>query len=211
MFSLKSRQDQWRLLFPKEFLTDEIQEKYTKVLRSKRSFYTSPFDFLNETIQSIQVLGFQNATIQQQQTARGTSPNPDRKWQNNFLHTSGDYNYRSEVNPIHLVDKTSNVSFRHTLGFLNYFMIFENFFNLYARDTSSQSLLRYLFVDIPDENGRIYCRLCLHDPVIDTMDMLDLNYTQPISNSQTFQVQFKYSNISFEFILDEEENNENNS
>lgn len=208
MFSLKSRQDQWRLLFPKQFIADEIYEKYAKVLREKNGYFVNPIDFLNESIQSIQVLGFQNATIQQQQTGRGISYTKDRVAQNHFLHTSGDYNYRSEINPVHLIDKTLNVVFRHTLGFLNYFLLFENFFCLYARDTRSTDLLDALYVDIPDEWGRIYCRIKLSDPVIDTMDMLDLNYTQPIANSQTFQVQFKYSNIEFQFIEDSETPND---
>ena len=30
--------------------------------------------------------------------------------------------------------------------------------------------------------------------------MLDFDYTQPIANSQTFKVEFKYSNINFDFI-----------
>ena len=32
------------------------------------------------------------------------------------------------------------------------------------------------------------------------MDMLDFDFTQPIAQSQTFQVVFKYSNFDFQFI-----------
>jgi hypothetical protein len=38
------------------------------------------------------------------------------------------------------------------------------------------------------------------DPVINSIEMLDLNYTQPVAQSQTFKVEFKYSNFDLEFI-----------
>ena len=32
------------------------------------------------------------------------------------------------------------------------------------------------------------------------MDMLEFDYTQPVAQSQTFNIEFKYSNFDFEFI-----------
>ena len=40
------------------------------------------------------------------------------------------------------------------------------------------------------------------DPLIDGIDMLDLDFSQPVANSQTFRVIFKYSNIDFQFLED---------
>ena len=206
MFSLKSRQDNFRLMLPKDFIVDELVEKYTRVLQDAHSFYTTPIDFLNETIQGIQVLGFTGGTVQQQQPGRGAwSKTPERKPQNNFLHVATDYNYRSEVSPIALVDKTLNITFRHTLGFVNYFLLFENFFWQYARDTQNTELVPAFYVDIFNDRGEVYARIELQHPVIDSMDMLDLNFTQPIANSQTFNVSFKYSNIDFIFIQESDE------
>lgn len=202
MLSLKSRQDGFRLLFPKEFLHEEIIKKYTEILIKKHSFITNPIDFLNETIQGVQILGFQEATVPQQQTGRGNfSRNmPSRIRENNFLHTSTEFNYRSEVNPLQLVDKTLNVIFRHTLGFINYFMLFENFMIQYERDTDNTELIPNLFIDVIDSKGCVYCRVRLDFPLINSMDMLDLTYTNPIAQSQTFQVVFKYSNFAIDFI-----------
>jgi hypothetical protein len=59
-----------------------------------------------------------------------------------------------------------------------------------------------------NEHGEIYARVLIHGPIIDAMDMLDLSYTQPIAQSQTFQVTFKYSNIEFEFISEENDTTE---
>ena len=87
MFGLKGRQDAFRLLLPKEFLMPEVEEKYSEILRSKNSFYDTPIDFLNETIQKVQVLGFNDATIPQQQSSRGNKPvlDPKRQNQNEFM------------------------------------------------------------------------------------------------------------------------------
>lgn len=204
MFGLKGRQDKFRIRFPKEFLLQEIEEKYTKVLIEKHSFFVSPIEFLNESIQSIQILGFTNASMVQQQIGIDSQyQNPTIKTR---IHTFNDHIYRSEKNPVALIDKTINIVFRHTLGFTNYFMVFENFFKQYDRETSYNNVpITTLPIDVMNEYGEIYARVLIHGPIIDAMDMLDLSYTQPIAQSQTFQVTFKYSNIEFEFISKEEQ------
>lgn len=201
MLSLKGRQDNWRLLFDKDFIPDEITEKYTKVLNMRKSFITQPVDFINETIQKVQVLGFSGATFAQQQTTRNTpTRNADRIAENNFQGSYDDVQYRAVTSPVSIIDKTLNVQFRMSQGYLNYFILFESFFYKYCRDTSNEQLDTHFNIDIYNEFGEIYARIVLYKPVIDAMDMLDLDFTQPVAQSQTFQVTFKYSNIDFQFI-----------
>jgi hypothetical protein len=201
MLALKGRQDGFRLLFPKEFLCDTITEKYSKILKEKHSYFLEPIDFINETVQKVDVLGFQSATIEQQQSSRGEQPliNQNRVKENDFMYPSAPFSYRSEVSPIALTDMTLNVEFRHTLGFLNYFMIFENFWHMFSRDTQTKEINDYLYIDIMDEIGSIYSRIKIMHPLINGMDMLSFDYTQPVAQSQTFKVEFKYSNFDFEF------------
>lgn len=201
MLSLKGRQDNWRLLFDKDFIPDEITEKYTKVLNMRKSFITQPVDFINETIQKVQVLGFSNATYGQVQTTRNTpTRNQDRITENNFQGSFDEVQYRAVTSPVSIIDKTLNVQFRMSQGYLNYFMLFESFFYKYCRDTENKDLDTHFNIDIYNEFGEIYARVVLYHPVIDSMDMLDLDFSQPVAQSQTFQVSFKYSNIDFQFI-----------
>lgn len=201
MMSLRSRRDAFKMLLPKEFLCDEIIEKYTKILVKKNSFYTSPIDFLNETIQKVQVLGFGQATFQQQQTTHGAPMiNPRRVEQNDFQYPNTEYSYRSPGSPVSLIDRTLNITFRHTLGYLNYFLLFENFWYQYTRDRDNHDLDYYFSVDIYNEKGSIYSRIVMSDPLIESMDMLDFDFTQPVAQSQTFNVTFKYQNFDFQFI-----------
>jgi len=208
MFALRGRQDKFRLVFPKEFIVPEIEEKYSKILRDKHSFIYTPIDFINETIQRIEVLGFNEATVEQLQPGKGNyASSTNRIEQNRFMHTTSSVNYRSEKNPIDLIDKTLNVEFRHTLGFVNYFMLFENFFYLYSRDKKYEQMIPNLFIDILDNIGNVYSRIEIINPIISGMDMLSLDYTQPTAQSQTFKIEFKYSNIDYQFIEDDKDDN----
>lgn len=205
MFTLNARQDLFRLTLPDDFIAEEINEKYSKIINDNKSFVRRPIDFLNETIQSVQVLGFVEGTVQQQQSGKGYPViHNDRKLENQFLHTSTDYNYRSEKNPLALIDKTLNIYFRHTLGFLNYFLMFENFFYLYSRDRKYQELSDQIPIDIMNNRGEVYSRILVIDPIINSIDMLDLNYNAPNETMSTFKVEFKFSNIDYQFIQYEE-------
>ena len=128
MFSLSGNRDGFRLILPDEFIPDEIQEKYTKILKDSHSFITKPIEFLNETIQKVEVLGFSSGTVAQQQTNHGNPVRlPGRIEQNWMQGGASDVNYRSVASPAALVDHTLNIDFRHTLGYVNYFLLFESF------------------------------------------------------------------------------------
>lgn len=210
MFGLKGRQDGFRLLLPKEFLVPEVEEKYAGILKEKLGYFDSPIDFLNETIQKVNVLGFQDGTMIQDQPVKGAEPTmkQNRIKQNQFQYAGSQFNYRSGVPPIQLTDKTFNITFRHTLGYLNYFMLFENFWYQFSRDMNYEDLPQRFTIDLFNELGSIYSRVSLFYPMINSMDMLEFDYTQPVAQSQTFTIEFKYSNFDFEFISIDELTNE---
>ena len=51
-----------------------------------------------------------------------------------------------------------------------------------------------------NSKGSVYARINIKDPIIDGIDMLDLDYTQPIAQSQTFNMIIKYSDFEYEFV-----------
>lgn len=206
---LKSRQDRWRLLLPEDVIPKEINEKYARVLQRKHSFIYKPIDFVNESIQKIEVLGFTGGTNSQMQSNRGKPLiTPSRVAENDFMHSANEIPYRGPAGPVSLIDKTLNIDFRHEAGFLNYFILFESFFYQYSRDMKSNRLPDVLPIEIMNEDGEVYARIMLYHPLIDGMDMLSLDFTQPVAKSQTFRVVIKYSNIDFEFIEEDVVNEE---
>lgn len=205
MLHLKGRQDRYRLLFPENLIPKEINDKYAAVLQRQHSFIYKPIDAINLSVQKIQVLGFNNGIQAQDQSAHGSPVmTPSRIAENDLMHSATPIPYRSPAGPLSIIDKTLNVDFRHQTGFFNYFLLFETFFYQYSRDMSSQSLPDVFPIEIFNEDGEVYCRVMLYNPVIDSMDMLDLDFTQPVAQSQTFRVVFKYSNIDFQFIIDDD-------
>lgn len=201
MLSLRSRQNGYRLLLPKNFICEELQEKYTDILREKHSFFMTPIDFINETIQQVEILGFNDATVSQQQTKTGKPMiRQERIRQNEFQYPSTDFNYRKDVSPLSLVDRTLNIQFRHTIGYLNYFMLFENFWYLYSRDRTYDEMCHEFSIDLLNENGVIYSRIVVQDPMMNAMDMLSFDFSQPIAQSQVFKIEFKYSNFDYQIL-----------
>ena len=201
MLGLRTRQNGYKLLLPKNFLLPQIEEKYSKVLRQKKGFYNSAIDFLNESIQRVELFGFTGAAEQQLQTGTGTPMlDMSRIEENKFQYPAYEYDYRSAINPMMLIDKTFSIEFRHMAGFLNYLMVFENFWYQYSRDFKEIDLCRRIPVEIYDEHGVVYCRFIILDPVLNGMDMLAFDYTQPLPNAMTFKVEFKYSTFEIEFL-----------
>ena len=96
-----------------------------------------------------------------------------------------------------------NIEFRHTLGYVNYMMMLENFLYLYTRDTRSDKLFEFIDVEIVNQIGETYAKLRLENPIINAMDMLSFDYSQPVAQSGTFKVEFKYSNFEYQFISEE--------
>lgn len=201
MLGLKGRKDGFRLLLPKEFLYKDIEAKYSEILKQKKGYFRKPIDFINESIQRVQVLGFTNAFIEQQQQRTGTPTiKMNRTEENAFPYPASENVYRSPVSAASLMDKTLNIEFRHSLGYLNYFMLFENFWYIYSRDMKYSDICHQFYVDIFNEIGEVYCKIELVDPIISGMDMLDLDFTQPVAQSSSFKMEFKYSDFNFKFI-----------
>jgi hypothetical protein len=55
-------------------------------------------------------------------------------------------------------------------------------------------------IDIINNRGEVYSRILVIDPIINGIDMLDLNYNAPTETMQTFKVEFKFSNIDYQFL-----------
>ena len=152
------------------------------------------------SIQRIQVLGFNEATIEQLQTGRGTyTENPNRIAQNKFLHTTSQVNYRSETNPINLIDKTLNVEFRHTLGFVNYFMAIDLFNHYYSFENKATHLPCSFDINITDSESTIVSTLHFEDVLLTSVSGLEFNFSSNTVDYKTFELTFAY-NI-FEIIL----------
>ena len=64
MLSLSPRYDLFRFNFPIDFLPEEIEEKYSKILNKDPNVLINPIDYLNESIQGVTFPGIKELLVE---------------------------------------------------------------------------------------------------------------------------------------------------
>ena len=196
MLSLSPRYDLFKFSFPKDFLPEVINEKYNKIINKNPGVLTTSIDYLNESIQSITIPGISDINIQQQQHSSNSIKLNDNKTN---VEPKTDITYTSSTNPLDKINKEFKVTFRMNHGLYNYFMIYENIFYRICKPFN-YGPDKILYIELLGEDGRVASRIKFYDVYIDGIDGLDFTFNKMERDSGTFDVNFKFNNIDFEFI-----------
>lgn len=202
MLSLSPRFDLFKFTFPKDFLPGEVEKKYAEIINREPGIVTTPIDYLNESIQSINIPGISELLITQSQHESNRSKPKLRHINTEPKH---DINYLSSGNPLDKLGKEFKVTFRMNQGLFNYFMIYETIFHRYAKPENIRAYDPVFLIDILNEDGTIVSRIKLMDVYIDGIDGLEFNFNKVEREVNTFDVNFKFNNIDFVFIVNNEE------
>lgn len=196
MLSLSPRYDLFRFAFPKDFLPKEIEEKYASILNKNAGVLVSPIEYLNESIQGVNFPGISDIVIQQQQHST-----------NEIKRSLGKINvepkreaiYQSTANPLEKIEQSFKVTFRMNQGLYNYFMMYETIFHQICKpkDRGHQPVL---YIELLDATGVITSRIKFFDVLMDRIEGLEFNFNKVEREAGTFDVEFKFSNIDFEFM-----------
>ena len=195
MLSLSPRYDLFRFELPKTFLPEEINTKYQNILNRNAGVITTPIDYLNESIQGINIPGMTELVTEQQQHSHN-SINPSNRLN---IEPGRSNSYKSTGNPLDKINKEITITFRFNQGFYNYFMLYETIFWKYCKPTNYPNE-DVLYIELLDETGKIIARIKFFDCVIDGIDGLDFNYSKIQRDSGTFDMTFKFNNIDFTFV-----------
>lgn len=196
MLSLSPRYDLFRFAFPKDFLPKDIESKYQTILDKNPGVIASPIDYLNESIQGINFPGISDINIQQIQH----SSNSIERSNNRFnVEPKTDITYTTSSNPLDKIDKQFKVTFRMNQGLYNYFMLYETIFYRICKPLD-YGPDKVLYIELLDEDGVITSRIVFYDVYIDGIDGLDFNFNKLDRDAGTFDVNFKFNNIDFEFV-----------
>lgn len=199
MLSLPPRYDSYRFAFPKDFLPQEIWDKYSKLLSKNQGVLTDPVEYLNESIQSVSIPGISDLNIDQKQPSTNNISTRLGKINREPSH---DNTYLSPANPLDKINKEFKVTFRRNQGLYNYFMIYETIFHRICKPELAKQD-EVLMVDIMDgESGKVISRVLFYDCLIDRIDGLDFDYSKVERQADTFDVTFKFNNIDFDFDPD---------
>lgn len=196
MLSLSPRYDLFRFSLPKDFLPEEIESKYSKVVRSNQSVITTPIDYLNESIQGVSFPGIADVIVTQGQQGSNDISRKNRK--TNF-EPKMNMIYQTPENVLDKIDRSFKVTFRMNQGFYNYFMVYETLFHQVCKPLDRGHQPVY-YIELLNEVGEITARILFKNVLIDGIDGLEFNFNKIERDSGTFDVNFKFANIDFEFV-----------
>ena len=195
MLSLPPRYDLFRFELPKTFLPKEVSKKYQTILNQNAGVLVTPIDYLNESIQGINIPGLKELTIDQNQHSHNSISGSGRIGiEPNRVNT-----YKDTGNPLDKIEKEITITFRFNQGFYNYFMLYETIFWKYCKPTDYPNE-DVLYVELLDETGKSISKIKFFDCVFDGIDGLEFNYSKLERDTGTFNVTFKFNNIDFVFV-----------
>ena len=202
MLSLSPRFDLFKFEFPKNWIPDEIQEKYQKILLQTPGVISDPLSYLNESIQQITIPSINDLTFSQQQRSFNTNVKVDRgaaglgKLQVEPKH---DNFYKTTQNPLDNIDKEFTVTLRQNQGLLNYYMVLETI--LWHNDKGEQfNRGEDVFtIELLGETGNVNCRIRLLQPLATGIDGIEFSYSKTDRPLETFDIKFNFNNIKYEF------------
>lgn len=199
--SLSPRFDQFRFMIPKEYIPQEVRDKYDAILAKNPGVFMNSMDYLNESIKGITLPAIENLVVEQPQVSH------------NRMNEDGRLHGKINIEPAHVVttlsseniltkiNNTFTVTFRQNQGLYNYFMIYEAIFYRYMKPELYGANANELFdVIFLDENSIPVSRMMMLQPEFNGISGLEFGYDKVERQADTFDVTFTFSNIDFDFI-----------
>lgn len=207
MLSLSPRYDLFRFALPKDFLPVEVEEKYSAVIKGNQAVITTPIDYLNESIQGINFPGISDVVIQHTQHAFNDTKRVLGKLN---VEPKVDVSYQTPSNPLDKIEHSFKITFRMNQGLYNYFMLYETLFYQICKPIARPHHPVF-YIELLNEVGEVTAKILFKDVLMDGIDGLEFNYNKLERDAGTFDVNFKFNNIDFEFVENKtiEESNEN--
>lgn len=196
LLSCSPRYDQFKINLPKDFLPEEVTAKWQKFFSKDSSVFTTPIDYLNESIKGITIPGITDLTITQPQHSSNPITRTSRRINVEPKQDNATYGVS---NPLDRIDREFKISFRMNQGLYNYFMLYEAIFyrvckhELYKKGTD-------LYIDMLNEDGAIAARLYLYQCHIKGIDGLDLSFDKVERQSDSFDITLTFNNLDYEFL-----------
>lgn len=199
--SLSPRYDLFRLTIPKGFIPEEVRTKWTTLLSEDTSVFSDPIEYLSESIKGVNLPGLSDLLITQPQT--GTNPITPTSRTGRSLgrinrEPAQDNVSLSPGNPLSKIERTFRVTFRMNQNLANYWILYESIFYYYLKHISYDSTERWI-LDLPDETGKILCRIYFEQVYVEGISGIDFSYDKVDRQADTFTVDFHFNNLNIDF------------
>lgn len=180
---LNVRQNGFILLFPPDFFTDRVKDKYKKYFQSLIMPYDKIEDFMSSTIQSVDFPGW-NMTEPTQTRVLGKTQE-----------------YKNSVPIPDLFKRQITVTFRMTDAYLNYFIFLENSLDFLDFKNKQQTFdpIRLILLD---NQGYAVASVIFDKPILMGQEGFKLSYSSATPDFKTFSATFSYFKFDLELDFD---------
>lgn len=181
---LDSRNNLFEFNFPRNFIPAEIANKYKPYLnRIPGNIIEEPIDFINYTIQGINLPGMGFEPVTQQQY-----PGRNIQW-------------RSTLPTQELFQKEFTVVFQLVDGFINYWILLDTL-NYYYSFSTERHFLDDLNIRMMDSEGHIIVTARIKRPIIKNISDLTMSFSSNVAEFTTFELSIAYNELEIVIELD---------
>lgn len=201
MLSLSPRYDQWRFLIPEGFIPESVLRKWEPIIKEEPGVFPDALSYLNESITGISLPGINETIITQPQHSsnRHTAPLNRAGLGKINIEPKQDNTYIGTRNPLDLIDRSLNVSFRMNQGLYNYYMLYESLFLFICKPHQHQPYDRFQ-ISFLAEDGRIISNMILDQVILTGLGGIEFSYEKNGRNSESFTATFRWNNIDFDIV-----------
>lgn len=181
---LNARDNLFQFNFPRAFVPKEISDKYKPYLnRIPGNVIEEPVDFINYTLQSINIpgMGF-DSVVQQRKTGR-------------------EFEFRSSVPEQELFQKELTMTFQSVDGYINYWMLLEILKFYYSFDNKAPFICDFN-VRMTDNEGNALVTARMKRVLMKSISDLQFSFASNVAEFKTFDVVFGYNELEVIIELD---------
>lgn len=181
---LNSRNNLFNFQFPRKFIPKEVADKYIKYLnRMPGNIITEPIDFINYSIQGINVPGISF----------------DPVTQNN---NDGTTRYFRGAQPIqNLIERQFTVTMQSLDGFINYWIMQDTLLYYYSKGVT-KPFTDDIKLQLLDAEGIHLVSIVFEKPIMNSISELNLNMSSNVAEFNTFDISFYYNKFNIALELD---------
>lgn len=181
---LNSRNSLFSFRLPRNFIPEEVAEKYIKYLnRMPGNLMQHPIDYVNYSIQTINVPGISFDPITQDDN-------------------DGTTRYHRGAVPIqNTIERQFTVTFQLLDGYINYWIMLDTLLYYYARSTK-RPFTDDLVLRIMDAEGIGMASAVFEKPIINSISELNLSFAENVADFSTFEVNFYYNKLNLKIEID---------
>ena len=181
---LNSRANLFQFSFTRKFIPQHIADKYKPYLnRIPGNLIEEPIDFINYTIQSLNLPGVSFEPVQQSQY-------PGRQ----IL-------FRNSLPVMELFQKEMTISFQLVDGYVNYWILLETLLHYYNFSTEAP-FIEDQNINILDAEGNLMTTISLQKPIIKSISDLQVSFATNVAEFKTFDLTILYNQLDIRLFQD---------